>query len=145
VRVETTGPDRNAMRPKEINIADVVAQAYCTAYLLTNSAEDAESAVLSGIESWNPDVESDEALFHEVICAAARRQYRWELPLRTRTRVCVPEELRAVLTLAPPIRRCFVLRNLAGMSAQACARLLGLLPNQVDEYAGAAHRFLAAL
>ena len=53
--------------------------------------------------------------------------------------------LRAVLMLAPPIRRCFVLRNLAGMSAQACARLLDLLPNQVDEYAGTAHQCLAAL
>ena len=126
-------------------MADVVARSFRTAYLLTNSAEEAESAVLAGIESWNPDGESDEALFDKVMCAAVRRRHRWEPPVRTGTRVWLPEELRAVLTLAPPIRRCFVLRNLAGMSAQVCARLLDLLPNQVDEYAGAAHRCLATL
>jgi hypothetical protein len=133
------------MRPEEINLADVVARCFRTAYLLTNSAEEAESAVLAGIDSWNPDGESDEALFDKVMCDATRRHHRWEPPVRTGTRVWLPEELRVVLTLAPPIRRCFVLRNLAGMSAQACARLLGLLPNQVDEYAGAAHRCLATL
>jgi DNA-directed RNA polymerase specialized sigma24 family protein len=79
------------------------------------------------------------------MCAATRRRHQWEPPVRTGARLWLPEELRAVLTLAPPIRRCFVLRSLAGMSAQACARLLGLLPNQVDEYAGAAHRCLATL
>lgn len=126
-------------------MADVVARSLHTAYLLTNSAEAAESAVLAGIESWNPDDESNEALFNKVMCAAARRHHRWEPPIRTGARLWLPEELRAVLTLAPPIRRCFVLRNLAGMSAQVCARLLGLPPNQVDEYAGAAHRCLAAL
>jgi hypothetical protein len=126
-------------------MADVVARSFRTAYLLTNSAEEAESAVLAGIESWNPDGESDEALFHKVLSAAARGRHQGEPPVRTGARVCLPEELRAVLTLAPPIRRCFVLRNLAGMSAQACARLLDLLPNQVDEYAGTAHQCLAAL
>jgi hypothetical protein len=124
-------------------MADVVARSFRTAYLLTNSAEEAESAVLAGIESWNPDGESDEALFHKVMCAAARRHHQSEPPVRTGARLRLPEELRVVLTLAPPIRRCFVLRNLAGMSAQVCARLLDLVPNQVDEYAGAAHRCLA--
>jgi DNA-directed RNA polymerase specialized sigma24 family protein len=126
-------------------MANVVARSFRTAYLLTNSAEEAESAVLAGIESWNPDGESDEALFHKVMCAAAHRRHQWEPPVRTEARLWLPEELRVVLTLAPPIRRCFVLRNLAGLSAQLCARLLGLLPDQVDEYAGAAHRCLAAL
>jgi hypothetical protein len=134
------------MRQEETNMADVVARSFRTAYLLTNSAEEAESAVLSGIESWNPDGESDETLFHKVMCAAVRRRHQWEPPVRTTgARLWLPEELRAVLTLAPPIRRCFVLRNLAGMPAQVCARLLDLLPNQVDEFAGAAHRCLAAL
>ena len=126
-------------------MADVVARSFRTAYLLTNSAEEAESAVLAGIESWNPDGESDEALFHKVMYAAAHRRHQWEPPVRTEARLWLPEELRVVLTLAPPIRRCFVLRNLAGMSAQVCARLLDLLPNQVDEFTGAAHRCLAAL
>ena len=126
-------------------MADVIARSFRTAYLLTNSAEEAESAVLAGIESWNPDGESGEALFDKVMCAAARRHHRWEPPVRTGARLWLPEEVRAVLTLAPPIRRCFVLRNLAGMSAQVCACLLDLLPNEVDEYAGAAHRCLATL
>jgi len=126
-------------------MADVVARSFRTAYLLTNSAQDAESAVLAGIESWNPDGESGDALFDKVMCAAARRHHQWEPPVRTEGRLWLPEELRVVLSLAPPIRRCFVLRNLAGMSAQACARLLGLLPNQVDEFAGAAQRCLATL
>jgi hypothetical protein len=126
-------------------MANVVVRAFRTAYLLTNSAEEAESAVLAGIESWNPDGESGDALFCKVMCAAARRRHQWEPPVRTGGRLWLPAELRAVLTLAPPIRRCFVLRNLAGLSAQVCARLLGLLPNEVDEYAGAAHRCLAAL
>jgi hypothetical protein len=133
------------MQPEKMNMAAVVGRAFRTAYLLTNSAEEAESAVLAGIESWNPDGESDEALFCRVMRAATRRHHQWEPPVRTGARLWLPDELRAVLTLAPPIRRCFVLRNLAGMSAQACACLLGLLPNQVDEYAGAAHLCLATL
>jgi DNA-directed RNA polymerase specialized sigma24 family protein len=133
------------MRPEEMNMANVVARSFRTAYLLTNSAEDAESAVLAGIEAWSPDGESDEALFHKVLRAAAHGRHQWEPPVRTERRLWLPEELRVVMTLAPPIRRCFVLRNLAGMSAQACARLLGLLPNQVDEFAGAAQRCLATL
>ena len=125
-------------------MADVVARSFRTAYLLTNSAEEAESAVVAGIESWNPEDEPGEALFHKVMTAALRRRRQWEPPVRTAGRVWLPEELRAVLTLAPQIRRCFVLRNLVGMSAKTCAPLLGLLPNQVDEYAGAAHRSLSA-
>ena len=126
-------------------MTEVVARCFHTAYLLTNSAEEAESAVIAGVESWNPCCESDEALFQKVMCAAARRRNQWEPPVRNHAGMWLPEELRAVLTLAPPIRRCFVLRNLAGMPAQVCARLLDLLPNQVDEYAGAAHRCLATL
>src|SRR5580700_7264250 len=99
----------NAMRTKEITMADVVARSFRTAYLLTNSTEEAESAVLAGIESWNPDGESDEALFHKVMCAAARSHHQWEPPVRTGALLWLPEELRVVLTLAPPIRRCFVL------------------------------------
>jgi hypothetical protein len=126
-------------------VTDVVARSFRTAYLLTNSAEAAESAVLAGIESWNPHDESDQTLFHKIMTAAARRRGQWEPPVRTAARVWLPEELRTVLTLAPLIRRCFVLRNLVGMPAKSCARLLGLLPKQVDEYAGAAHRCLGAL
>lgn len=133
------------MRPAKINMADVVARAFRTAYLLMNSAEEAESAALAGIESWNPDGESVESLFHKVMCAATRRRHQREPPVRTEARVWLPEELRAVLTLSPPIRRCFVLRSLAGMSAEVCARLLDLRPNQVDEFASAAHRCLATL
>ena len=126
-------------------MADLVARSFRTAYLLTNSATEAESAVLAGIESWNPNDEPDGALFHKVMAAALRRHSPWEPPVRAKAAMWLPEELRAVLTLAPPVRRCFVLRNLAGVPAKVCAQLLGMSPNQVDEYVGAAQRCLAAM
>jgi hypothetical protein len=134
-------PKEPVMGPGAFGLSDVLARSFRTAYLLTGSTEEAESAVLTGIESWSPAEESDEALFHKVVGAALRTPR--EPSVRTKSRMWLPEELKAVLTLAPPIRTCFVLRTLAGMSAQACAGLLDLLPYQVDEYAGAAHQRLA--
>jgi DNA-directed RNA polymerase specialized sigma24 family protein len=46
----------------------------------------------------------------------------------------LPKELKAVLRLAPLLRRCFVLRILAGLPAQACARLLSLHSDMVERY-----------
>jgi hypothetical protein len=43
-------------------------------------------------------------------------------------------ELRAVLNLPGDLRRCFVLRILAGFSGQACGLLLRLSVRKVDEY-----------
>ena len=46
----------------------------------------------------------------------------------------LPNELKAVLRLAPQPRRCYVLRILAGLPAQACARLLSLQSDTVEAY-----------
>ncbi len=121
-------------------IEPVPSRVLLTAYLVTGNLEQAEQAVLKGMERWNPDVDPVEALVRRVLAdavsapaaAADGKRPRWNLPA----------ELLAVLTLASPLRSCFVLRSLAGLSSHVCAQLLQLAPEQVDEYTGAAHQEL---
>jgi DNA-directed RNA polymerase specialized sigma24 family protein len=124
------------------SIDRVLSRALVTIYLFTGNIERAEQAVLRGIESWNPDVEPEEALLQRVIAAAARLSGTNEQSDGRHSRLNLPGELQAVLSLAPPLRGCFVLRSLAGLPSQACAQLLGLLPDQVDEYTAAAFQGL---
>ena len=121
----------------------VLCRALLTSYLVTGNLEEAEQAVLKGIDSWNGDVEPEEVLLRRVITAAAQATPHEGSHGRA-SRLSLPPELEAVLTLAPTLRGCYVMRNLAGMPSQACAQLLRLLPEQVDEYTGAAHQELAA-
>ena len=55
----------------------------------------------------------------------------------------LPDELKTVLRLAPHLRGCFILRVLAGLPKEKCARLLGLNSDLIDRYTGEALRRLS--
>jgi DNA-directed RNA polymerase specialized sigma24 family protein len=132
-------------RKSESRIEHTVNKAFLTAHLLTGSAEHAESAVMEALHSWEEE-DGEEALFHGVISAAARGETTTEDQNEPDSSGSfLRSELRAVLSLPPQLRRCFVLHILAGLSRQACARLLNLQTRQVDRYTCAALRRLPFL
>lgn len=134
-------------RKCERSIEHTISQAFRTAHLLTASIQGAESAVLEAIDSFDPDSDTEEALLPYVLHAAVQSAVEHMLPSALdqpkSTEPLLPVELQAVLNLSPNLRRCFVLRFLAGVPVQACARLLHLDAGQVDEYSCAALRCLA--
>jgi DNA-directed RNA polymerase specialized sigma24 family protein len=127
--------DHAAAMPKAgQGILRLLDRALLTAHLLTGSFQQAEEATLGAIGSWRPDEEPEEALFQSVLNAAARAQLEPNLNSLDPSASYLPNELKAVLRLAPQLRSCFVLRILAGLPAQACARLLSLHSDVVDRY-----------
>src|SRR5258708_30544397 len=108
-----------------IAIMRLMDRAILTAHLLTGSLRTAEEGILQAIDSWNPGEEREEVLFQNVLDAAARAQAEPNPDNTDSSGSYLPDELRAVLRLAPALRRCFVLRILAGLPPKACARLLG--------------------
>ena len=82
-------------------------------------------------------------LFQNVLDAAARAQVEPSTDNPDPSASYLPNELKAVLRLAPQLRRCFVLRILAGLPAKACARLLCLHSEMVEQYTCDALRCLA--
>jgi DNA-directed RNA polymerase specialized sigma24 family protein len=119
-------------------IVRLLDQAFLTAHLLTGSSQQAEEATLHAIDSWRPGEEPEGVLFQNVLDAALRA------PVESNPADSyLPNELKKVLRLAPQLRRCFVLRILAGLPAKACARLLGLHSDAVDRYTCEALRSLA--
>jgi len=122
------------------SIESTLSRALLTSYLVTSNLPQAEQAVLKGIDSLDGDVEKEDVLLCSVIAAAVQATPH---PQSYGTsRLTLSGELQAVLTLEPTLRGCFVLRRLAGLSSQACAQFLRLLPEQVDEYTGIACREL---
>jgi DNA-directed RNA polymerase specialized sigma24 family protein len=119
----------------------VMTRAFLMAHLFTGSSEQAERATLEALDLWNPDVETEEVLLHRVVDGAASQVISNRPNLGG---AYLPDELRAVLKLAPQQRRCFVLRILVGLPAQVCARLLRLHPRRVDQLTSAAVEFLVA-
>jgi DNA-directed RNA polymerase specialized sigma24 family protein len=109
-------------------------RAFLTAHLLTGSFQQAEEAALDAIDSWRPEEEPEEVLHQNVLDAAARAPVEPNPGNPGPSGSCLPDELNAILRLAPQLRRCFVLRILAGLPAKACARLLGLHSDLVDRY-----------
>jgi hypothetical protein len=93
------------------------------------NAKQAESAVVEAINAWDPGEETEEALFHRVLIRTIQAPLEYE----TSTTSFVPLDLQPVLGLSPQLRRCFVLRVLARLSRQVCARLLHLTALQVDQ------------
>jgi DNA-directed RNA polymerase specialized sigma24 family protein len=127
--------DDTAVMPKTgQGILHLVDHALLTAHLLTGSFQQAEEATLGAIGSWRPDEEPDEALFQSVLNAAAQAEVEPNPNSLDSSASYLPNELKAVLRLAPQLRRCFVLRILAGLPAQACARLLSLHSDLVERY-----------
>jgi hypothetical protein len=120
----------------------LIGRAFLAAHLLTGNIEQAESATMRAIESWNAEEESEEVLFQNVVNTAVRSPVRFE-PEAAGPHL--PAELRAVLSLAPQLRRCFVLRILERLPSQVCARLLHLHADDVDRCTCAALRCLGSL
>jgi len=119
----------------------VMGRAFLVAHLLTASTKQAESVTLAALDSWNPDEEPEEMLFQHVLDNAASKQ---DSNRPDPAREYLPDELLAVLQLAPQLRRCFVLRILVGLPAEVCARLLRLSPRRVDQFTCAALQCLGA-
>ena len=129
-------------------IEDIVGRAFLTAHLLTGNVEQAESATIAAIDSWNPDDETEEVLFEKALAMAARTRIKpassyWNEPDVAGS--CLPVELQRVLRLARPLRRCFVLRVLVGLPPRVCAKLLRSDSRRVDQYSCDACRCLGAL
>jgi len=124
-------------------IVHLIERALLAAHLLTGSLQQAEEATLEAIDSWNPSDEPEEALFQNVLDAAAREQVDPNPNKPDSSGSYLPNELKAVLRLAPQLRRCFVLRILVGLPTEVCARLLCLHSDLVDRYTCDALRCLA--
>lgn len=118
------------------SVEHTVSRAFLTAHLLTASVELAETAIQAGLASWDSNNGSEEDLFQAVLVAAVGSKVGGTPSSETpdSTGLFLPGELRSVLDLSLQLRRCFVLRILAGLSVQMCARLLGLHPRHVRRY-----------
>ena len=113
-----------------------ITRTFFVAYLLTGSTAQAEDAMLEAIASWSAD-RSENELFEQTIRAALRPKDEQAPHMGVATDsdyVRLPAELQAVLRLTSPLRHCFVLRTLVGMSRQACSRLLELTMPCVDQH-----------
>jgi len=129
-------------------IEDIVGRAFLTALLLTGNTDQAESATMAAIDSWNPDDETEEVLFQKTLAMAARAPIKRAPSSSNEPDVagsCLPVELQRVLKLARPLRRCFVLRVLVGLPPRVCAKLLRSDSRRVDQYSCDACRCLGAL
>jgi DNA-directed RNA polymerase specialized sigma24 family protein len=109
-------------------------RALLTAHLLTGNLQQAEAITLGAIGSWRPGEEDEQVLFQNVLDAAARAQVEPSKNNPDRSASYLPNELKAVLRLAPQLRSCFVLRILVGLPAQACAQSLSLQSDMVERY-----------
>ena len=120
-----------------------IGRAFVTAVLLTGSTERAEGAVMDAIETWNPGEPLEDALFDRAVRASmgtsAARAGAGET-----TPSAFPPGLVGVARLSPELRRCFVLRILAGFAREVCASLLHLSKDRIEEHTHAALRQLPA-
>ena len=118
------------------------------AHLLTASLDQAETACREALDTWNPEVEGDEALLRYG-AAAALRTRPGPCPARLNNSLSggsyLPAELQAVLKLPQPLRPCFALRMLGGFSAADCAQLLRLRSRDIEKYTRSAVIRLATL
>jgi hypothetical protein len=128
-------------QPAMHDIERLLGSASLVAHLLTGSVEHAESAAMAAIESWDPDNETEDALYQKVLLAAAKAETRGSNA--DAAALSLPGELRAILNLETNMRRCFVLHILVGMAVQACARLLRLSPLRVREFTCAGLKLLS--
>lgn len=117
-------------------------KAFVTALLLSGSPEMAEDALLEGMRSSDNSGISDDDLLQQVAAAAVRTE---AAPFAQAGAVQLPVELHNLLHLPPDLRRCFVLRFLVALPREACARLLRLGVQQIDELACRAAAALARI
>jgi hypothetical protein len=133
----------------ERSIEHAVARAFHTVLLLTASRQKAENAVSTAIDSFEPGIVSGETLLRNSLESAignsAGNPAADAPDASAPPEPHVPAELKSVLKLPENLRCCFVLRILAGMSRETCARLLGLNSCSVDTYTCAALQSLAGV
>jgi hypothetical protein len=129
----------------EQDFEHTIGKAFLAARLLTANAETAEAAVMEALVTWDQEVENEESLFRRVLDAAVDDKRCGASCAKSHdpAETALSPELRGVLNLSLQPRRCFVLRTLAGLSRQACARLLHLNALGVDRYTSEALECLA--
>lgn len=120
------------------NADELLRKAFVAALLLTGSIDQAETAVLEGIEFLDSSDEDGEELLKRTVSAAIETQGAPNptpavAPPSPTPPSALPREMLSVLSLAPEIRHWFVLRVLVGWSREICARLLRLDIGQIDE------------
>jgi hypothetical protein len=115
-------------------------KAFVTALLLTGNLDEAETAVLDGIRSLDPDGELEEALVRHTVSAAIQRRPEVQISIEElrQPSSILPDELRPLMYLSPHLRHCFVLRVLLGWPAEICAELLNLEIFQMEALTRAA-------
>jgi len=127
----------NGIGPWGIGLAtyDGLNKSFVAAILLTANMERAECAVLRSISLLDESVSYGSLLRGTIKASLAgsigiKEQGREEL-----AEACsiLPLELQHVLRLSKDLRHCFVLRILLGLSRGACASLLGLDVQGIDE------------
>jgi hypothetical protein len=123
---------------------ETLEKAYITALLLTGNAEEAEAAVFEGIQATEHGDASPDALLHETMAASITGNSRPSIE-EGDAASRLPAELRRVLRLPRDLRRCFVLRVLAGLPNEICARMLRIEIHRVDELVSASAQALANL
>ncbi|HUA83332.1 MAG TPA: hypothetical protein VMB85_05695 [Bryobacteraceae bacterium] len=109
---------------------ETVERAFLTAHLLTADARLAEDITIQAIELWNTRDESREDLFEKVVGAALRTRVSPQADTGSDE---YPDHINAVLLLPTRLRRCFVLRILAGLPAHICARMMGTSRKSVND------------
>jgi hypothetical protein len=121
----------------QCNLNGPVAKAFFTALLLTQSPRRAEAAVMESIHVLNPDEPFDEAILCGVIPVSINMSNE-ALPVSPeeleKAFAALPLELHGVLSFSPDLRQCFVLRILLQLPREACARILNLTTNGIDQY-----------
>jgi hypothetical protein len=121
----------------QCNLDGPVAKAFFTALLLTRSPQRAEAAVMESIHLMNPDERFDEAILCGVIDASIgiSNEAQTVSPEELQEAfAALPLELHGVLGFPADLRRCFVLRILLQLPREACARILNITTNRIDEY-----------
>jgi hypothetical protein len=124
-------------------IDETVSKSFRTALLLTGSSFIAEAATLDAIHSEDPDQVQDGRLLRAAIVAAMAMGFS-DMPELDEVSSILPLELRRVLRLPAELRRCFVLRILAGLSGEECSHL-HMSISLVDERTRAAASELVAI
>ena len=127
-----------------MDVEQILCRALVTAHLITGHPGHAEEAVLKGIETWNPNEELEGQMLCNVIEAAIHAETPSEPDEPIVPALHLGDELKAVLRLDQRRRKCFVLRNLVGLTSADSARLLRMLPSEIDECNVAALQSLAA-
>ena len=119
----------------ESALQEASGRAFITAFLLSGDTEQAEAAVLTGIETIPSDEARGEGLLQRTVRAAIeRKEISWPRPKEMDPAFLkLPFELRRVLRLPHYLRQCFVLRVLAGLPRELCATLLQSDTGQVDQ------------